>query len=59
MVYPVSCLVSLTEYFNRHTKTGGSETECFADWQVLFSSEFGIIFPEKVFQNKESIKGSV
>ncbi len=53
MVYPVSCLVSLSEYFNRHTKTAVSETECFADWHGLFSSEFGIIFPEKDFQNKE------
>jgi hypothetical protein len=59
MVYPVSCLVGLPEHFNPHTKTAGSETECLANCQMLFSSEFGIIFPEKVFQNKESIKGSV
>jgi hypothetical protein len=47
----ISCIMfgSLTEYFNLHTKTGGSETECLTDWHMLFSSGFGIIFPEKDF----------
>jgi hypothetical protein len=51
-------LVSLPEYFNRHTKTAATETECFANLQAIFSSGFGMIFPEKDFQNKERIKGS-